>query len=436
MALSLGSNIFSLRAQRSLLGATSRLSEALTRLSSGTRINRASDDAAGLSIADALRAKRMVAGAAIRNVSDGLSALNIIDGALAEQRSILTRLYELAEQSANGTYSNTQRRALSTEYNELVAEFGRIGDSTTFNNRKLLRSLHSDGAGSMSLQVGTDGSANSQLSLDGIDTGTLSGLFVGGTSNGTSFVDSWSFDQISTKFRDRLIRTTVTDNTGARRDLFLASGSHLAFDGVSFTVNFRVFQRVADTGGAGAQTGAGGQGDVRNANDDLVYSGVYAVTFNAVTGRFMNDETESLALEFEDGAATATLGLDFSGLTFSTSQSNSLNTTLEGSGIETVTFARAALSTVSERLNNLTQQTGAIGAAQSRLESSLAVLKASRENETAAEARIRDADIAQESAILTASQILQQISASVLAQANLAPNLALSLLRTTPARTR
>src|SRR5690606_38599819 len=132
--------------------------------------NRAADDAAGLAVVEQLSNKRRTRSVALRNVNDGISMLSIAEGALAEQTKILFRMTELAEQSANGVYSTTQRRALQNEYEELLKEFGRIGDSTEFNGKKLLT-----GGASIDLQVGVDGSAASRLSVEGYNSSYISG---------------------------------------------------------------------------------------------------------------------------------------------------------------------------------------------------------------------------------------------------------------------
>ena len=133
MAVTVGSNVASLRAQRSLGEAGSTLESVFERLSSGQRINKASDDAAGLAISGSLRKDVRVYTQALRNVNDGLSALNIEQGALSELTTIAIRQKELATQSANGTYSFIQRRAMNTEANALVDEFNRIVESSEFN---------------------------------------------------------------------------------------------------------------------------------------------------------------------------------------------------------------------------------------------------------------------------------------------------------------
>jgi flagellin len=170
MPITLGSNIASLRAQRSLNHSTQSLSEVYQRLSSGQRINKASDDAAGLSIADSLKAQQRVASVAIRNANDGISSIAIADAALAEIGNVLTRMAELSEQSANGVFSVTQRSALGDEFIALASEVERIATTTNFNGVRLL-----SGGSSMVLQVGFDSASTSQISYTGVQ-GTLNSL--------------------------------------------------------------------------------------------------------------------------------------------------------------------------------------------------------------------------------------------------------------------
>lgn len=132
-------NISSLKVQRYLSDAVSIAGRAREKLASGLRINHASDDAAGLAIAETLRADIRIASQSIRNVNDGLSMLNIADGALEQLTSILTRGAELADQAANGVYSTQQRQPLHDEAIALVSELDRIANTTQFNDLKLLR---------------------------------------------------------------------------------------------------------------------------------------------------------------------------------------------------------------------------------------------------------------------------------------------------------
>ncbi|MFM1848083.1 MAG: hypothetical protein RL417_1557 [Pseudomonadota bacterium] len=170
MAITVGSNISSLKAQRTLALSTDALSRTFERLSSGQRINRASDDAAGLAIADNLRAQSRVATVAVRNANDGISTIAIADSALGEIGNVLSRLAELAEQSANGVFSIQQRSALSNEFVALGSEIERIANVTEFNGVKLL-----SGGNSLVLQVGFNSGSLSQISYNGVQ-GTLQAL--------------------------------------------------------------------------------------------------------------------------------------------------------------------------------------------------------------------------------------------------------------------
>lgn len=178
MPITLGSNIVSLQAQRRLSTASDALAKTYERLSSGQRINRASDDAAGLAIADSLKASARIATVAVRNANDGISTIAIADSALNEVGNVLTRLAELAEQSANGVFSSTQRSALQNEFTALGSEVERIAVTTEFNGVKLL-----SGGSELVLQIGFTSGSTSRISFNGVQ-GTLAalGLAVSGAS--------------------------------------------------------------------------------------------------------------------------------------------------------------------------------------------------------------------------------------------------------------
>jgi len=176
MPLFVNTNLFSVTAQRHLDTTGGDLRRSLERLSSGLRINDAYDDAAGLAIADRLGRDVRVASQAIRNANDGISALAIGEKALGQVNEILTRLSELASQSATGTVTNTQRSAIQEEFSQLLSEVSRISATTVFNGVNLLSS-----GTTVSLQVGLDGTANSRISFTTVD-GSLSGIFAGQTA--------------------------------------------------------------------------------------------------------------------------------------------------------------------------------------------------------------------------------------------------------------
>jgi len=286
MPITINSNIASLSAQRRLGIANDSLNSTYQKLSSGQRINKASDDAAGLAIADSLKADQRIGGVAIRNANDGISTVAIADGALNEIGNVLSRLGELATQSANGTFSTTQRSALQNEFSALSSEIERLATVTSFNGVKLL-----SGGQSVVLQVGFNSQSTSQISITNV-SGTLSSL------------------------------------------------------------------GLADTNSS-------------------------AMTYS------------------------------LTGVSISEGQSAS----------------RQALDAVNAAISSLASTRGNLGAAEARLRVSINNLQVARENFAAAESRIRDVDVASEAAELTRLNILQQAGASILAQANQQPQLALSLLR-------
>ena len=191
MAITINTNLGSLNAQRRLSTTTGELRQSFERLSSGLRIVHARDDAAGLAIADSLRSDSHIASVAIRNANDGVSLISIADGALDQMSSVLTRMAELAEQSANGTISNVQRSALQLEFTALGSEIERIATTTTFNNLHLL-----SGGQLIELQVGFDSSANSQIGFSGI-TGTLSSIGLASSGSTLRYSVSANTDSLS-----------------------------------------------------------------------------------------------------------------------------------------------------------------------------------------------------------------------------------------------
>jgi flagellin len=164
MPINMRTNLPGLAAQRNVNATTDRLNLSYQRLASGMRINKASDDAAGLAIAENLRADSTLATVAIRNANDAISVIAIADQAIGQISNILNRLAELAQQSANGVYDVTQRSALQNEFTALTSEIERIAVTTTFNGIDLL----SNGQ-TLSFQVGFDGSSLSQLTYEGIN---------------------------------------------------------------------------------------------------------------------------------------------------------------------------------------------------------------------------------------------------------------------------
>ena len=169
MAVRIFNNIPSLTAQRILGVNNNRLALSVERISSGIRINRAADDAAGLAISEGLRSDIRALRQAVRNASDGISLLNVTEGALNEQSGILIRLRELASQAATGTVGSTERATIQLEFSALRSELDRISATTEFNGLKLINGNLASGVASTShtlIQIGIDSTANSRIDLN------------------------------------------------------------------------------------------------------------------------------------------------------------------------------------------------------------------------------------------------------------------------------
>jgi len=167
MALRVYNNLFSVTAQRHLGNNNNNLGSSLERLSSGLRINRAADDAAGLAISEALRADIRSLNQATRNANDGISLINTAEGALTEQSAILVRMRELASQAATGTVGSTERRTIDREFQALMSEIDRISAVTEFNGQPLINgALSSSASTSVVLQIGIQSTSNDRIGLN------------------------------------------------------------------------------------------------------------------------------------------------------------------------------------------------------------------------------------------------------------------------------
>lgn len=185
MTLSLANNVASLKAQGAAKRHTDRLTQSFERLATGLRINNPGVDPAGFQVAEDLRMDARLASVAIRNANDGLSLTAIAESSMAEIGSILTRMAELAEQSANSVYTNDQRSILQLEFDLLGSEIQRIVDVTKFNDRELI----SDNANDITLQVGIDGTQDSQIVVKGLKA-SLFALGLSSSSGSSNLIHS------------------------------------------------------------------------------------------------------------------------------------------------------------------------------------------------------------------------------------------------------
>ncbi|MGS2718930.1 flagellin N-terminal helical domain-containing protein, partial [Eionea flava] len=223
MPLMINSNIASLNAQRQLTSAGAELDQASERLSSGKRINSAGDDAAGLSIANRFTSQIRGLDQAVRNANDGISLIQTAEGALDESTNILQRMRELAVQSSNGIYSDSDRATLDAEVQQLVAELDRISETTSFNGQKIL-----DGTqGSIELQVGSEANETISFEIAAVSSSTLG---LGSTSSDLSGDKVQDLSNFNTNVAGDNANTEITFG----QDDILINGQGLsAFDGNS-----------------------------------------------------------------------------------------------------------------------------------------------------------------------------------------------------------
>ena len=229
MAVRIFNNIPSLNAQRILGINNGRLAQSVERISSGIRINRGSDDAAGLAISEGLRSDIRALRQAVRNANDGVSLINVTEGALNEQSGILIRLRELASQAATGTVGSTERQTLQLEFTALRNEVDRIAQTTEFNGQKLVEgSLASSVATSshILIQVGLDSTSHSRINLNtevDLAAMTSTGLLIHELSVTSADAALTALEQVNTSIgtltasrgkigavQNRLIRTIST----------------------------------------------------------------------------------------------------------------------------------------------------------------------------------------------------------------------------------
>ncbi|MCB0344273.1 MAG: hypothetical protein KDD66_04115 [Bdellovibrionales bacterium] len=466
MAVRIGSNISALTVQRSLSKTSKELHSVSERLSSGLRINRGSDDAAGLSVAGGLKTDRRVFTQGVRNLNDGLSMLAVAEGAIGQLSNIVIRQTELAEQAANGIFSPSQRGALDLEAQRLFDEYQRILDTTEFNGLNLL-----DGsAPSIDLQAGygENGTIQADIIENSIDsvsesiglgtyTDNIVSYGVATADFGPEFiVADFNLDGIddvmAIKSRDlgSTIRTSIGfllgNSTGTGYTVVEPTGFDTIYSGA--LLNFNVTAQARD---------AGSDGD-----SDLIVNLAYitslgigvangTITNNTVggggfsMGAFVFDGT-NVTIDQLSASVTADMNNDGvddniqgSGADVNVRiQDTTVNVT-ESVVVESLAQdafsltsqygALQALSSLKENLTRINSAVARIGATQSKIGTAANVITTNVENYAAAQSRIMDADIASESAKFVKLNLLQQASASILAQANLQPQLALNLIQ-------
>jgi flagellin len=412
MGIRINQNVMAMNAYRNLTSSEGSLSKSLERLSSGFRINRAADDAAGLVISEGLRSQVMGLKMATRNAQDGVSVVQTAEGALTETHSILQRMRELAVQAAStGSSDQPSRDAAQVEIVQLKSELDRIGNTTKFGAQTLLDGTYGvtqaaiTGAGSAGAVTITTGT-NDKFGIDvdgGASTGfttiqativpTVAGGVYGATQAGAAALQ---------KDLQSAIDTAVGSTLAAQRLVTASVKLNAAGTGLVTTFNGTQGNSIGVT-----------TGTAQDALSTLVVTSTATAAASGSGGSFQvgsgTSASDKISITINDvrSAALGLGGVDVSVAANATTNLNSID---------------AAITTVSTLRGNL-------GAYQNRFEHTISNLSITTENLSASESRIRDTDMASEMMSFTRAQILQQAGTAMLAQANSVPQTVLQLLK-------
>ena len=398
MPLRVNHNITALNTRRQLLINNRELSTRIERLSSGMRINRAADDAAGLSVSEGMRAELVGFKQAVQNAEHGTNLIQTAEGALNEVSAILIRMRELSVQASSSTLNDSNRTALNAEVVQLVAEIDRISSATTYNNITLLNGFGN--TVSQDITVSTALASNTTGVIDVSITGADAGTY--------RFIDTTNTDNQITLGNGV---ATQTISIGTALDADGGTGGVVA-TGSSIVANFdRLGIQLTLTGARDGSSFIPASDGYRDGDLGTTILQVDAGTGGSFQIGPKNAATNRFEVNIEDMSATGP----------------KLN--LSGVSVSTIDSARSLMPTVDLAINAVAQQRGDLGAIQNRLGFTIRSLENAIENLQASESTIRDADIAEEVSSFTRAQILVQSSTALLAQANAIPQNALTLLQ-------
>ena len=460
-------NMQAANANRMLNVTTSAQSKSTEKLSSGYRINRAADDAAGLTISEKMRKQIKGLDRASTNAEDGVSAVQTAEGALTEVHSMLQRMNELATQSANGTNSNTDRKAIQDEIDQLTTEIDRVSETTKFNETYLLKG---DGA---------EKEHNVNAHDAGIDGVTLTDK---GDKVDVTLKELKAGDKISIAGKNYTIGAETKDGQA----LVKAQENDkqtITVNGTTYT--YDATDKWTDGNGNKVKIGTGAaDGEIKIGEGDVVSNGTKTLTVmkdaNTADGIDDNDSTvitagKAYQLQTAEIVKASSIGTDTAaevngtnkndnyttatttftlnkgtvsykgGLSFNLhvgadadmtnkiavniDSMNSAGLGVKGIKADTEQDATYAIDAIADAISTVSSQRSALGAVQNRLEHTINNLDNVVENTTTAESRIRDTDMAEEMVNYSKNNILAQAGQSMLAQANQSNQGVLSLLQ-------
>ncbi|UPR48214.1 flagellin [Vibrio cyclitrophicus] len=376
MAVNVNTNVSAMTAQRYLNNANSAQQTSMERLASGSKINSAKDDAAGLQISNRLNVQSRGLDVAVRNANDGISIAQTAEGAMNETTNILQRMRDLSLQSSNGSNSKSERVAIQEEVTALNNELNRIAETTSFGGNKLLNGTH----GTKSFQIGADNGEAVMLQLKDMRSDNAQ---MGGKSYQTE----------NAKDKDWNVQAGSNDLK------------------LSFTDNFGQAQEIDVSAKAG---------------DDIEELATY---INGQQDSVKASVTEDGKLQMFTGNNKVSGDVSFSGgLAGELGIQAAKDVTVDTIDVTSVGGAQESVAVIDAALKYVDSHRAELGAFQNRFDHAISNLDNINENVNASKSRIKDTDFAKETTQMTKSQILSQASSSILAQAKQAPNSALSLL--------
>lgn len=397
MAMVVQHNLTAMNSNRQLGVTTSAQAKSAEKLSSGYRINRAGDDAAGLKISEKMRSQVRGLNRASTNAQDGVSLIQTAEGALNEAHSILQRMNELAVQGANDTNENIDREAINEELDALTTELDRISSTTQFNKQNLL-----DGSfKNKKLQVGANADQNIEISIGSMNAKTLGLKDVSGTIEKTA---QEGVNPVAIKYQGMSYtyrpKSSLDKNTANAISVFKKqlSGKYTSSNYAAQFENGKVFYK------------------------SLVNDKTYSTVSKAVAGD-VSAAKQAMSADVKKNINTY---LQTSAVTAKALSSYTQN---GNARVDTYEMANNSITAIQDAINKVSSQRSALGALQNRLEHTIANLDNVAENTQAAESRIRDTDMASEMVEYSKNNILAQAGQSMLAQSNQSTQGVLSLLQ-------
>ena len=483
MAITVNTNVTGMTAQRNLTQSSNALATSMERLATGSRINSAKDDAAGLQISNRLNSQVRGLGVAMKNANDGISIAQTAEGAMNESTNVLQRMRDLALQSANGTNSAEDRKAIQKEVSALQSELTRIAETTSFGGQNLI-----DGSfGSRTLQVGANANETIDLQLKDVSSDaigsnrfTLAASGVAGLGAASKAATPGALSNgvasatLTLQGRGKDVDVAITTGMTAKEIASLVNGksadtgidaeartsakvSGLSQGKVSFDLNgSSISANITNTDDLSSLADAinskstdsgikatvdGGSLTLTSDSGEDIKLGDIAGSGMTLTGIDIdgNEQAAETLAVGESGMVTGSVRLNSNdGFSIDAGAVTSLGTTADGDFSDLMSVATLDLSSqggaqdaigiLDGAIGMIDAQRADLGAMQNRLNSTINNLANTRENAAEGMSRIKDVDFADETVNLTKQQILQQAGTSILAQAKQIPQAALSLL--------